>query len=330
MKKALFILCLAAIAMVAMYGTSFAAVGGTCVGCHTMHNSQGGVTMNGQATPIGNLLRGSCVYCHTGNAITAAPQVDGTNNATEQTAGGDFYGDSTNDTTIHNVDLINAILASLGADGVLANNPPGGSALTAQLGCAGTDGCHGNPSGTHNDITGFHHNTSAPYRFLYASTDMSVGVNGKGSETYEDGGATDVDHNIYDADGTNSISAFCAKCHGTFHGPANTNAASPFVRHPTDEEADISNVVAASFTPDNTQLDETPFGFTDGNIGGMSTNDMTTGTAYTTANGFATCVSCHRAHGTDQADLLRFDYSTMDAGNSTDNGGCETCHVGQQ
>ncbi|MEW6600485.1 MAG: cytochrome c3 family protein [Nitrospirota bacterium] len=53
-------------------------------------------------------------------------------------------------------------------------------------------------------------------------------------------------------------------------------------------------------------------------------------TNYTSANGRVICLSCHRAHGSAQNDLLRFDYSTMNAGNSTNNGGCETCHVAQR
>ncbi|MCK4488054.1 MAG: hypothetical protein KAU38_15015, partial [Desulfobacterales bacterium] len=38
------------------------------------------------------------------------------------------------------------------------------------------------------------------------------------------------------------------------------------------------------------------------------------------------CLSCHRAHGTPNNDLLRWAY-TMDAGSGTDNGGCFICHT---
>ncbi|MBW1678120.1 MAG: hypothetical protein JRJ79_16345, partial [Deltaproteobacteria bacterium] len=43
-----------------------------------------------------------------------------------------------------------------------------------------------------------------------------------------------------------------------------------------------------------------------------------------------TCLSCHRAHGTDNHDILRFDYSTQIAGSTGVTAGCLGCHVGQR
>ncbi|MBW2020585.1 MAG: hypothetical protein JRI65_11395 [Deltaproteobacteria bacterium] len=42
-----------------------------------------------------------------------------------------------------------------------------------------------------------------------------------------------------------------------------------------------------------------------------------------------TCLSCHRAHGSDYADLLRWDYSGMVAGTTgtTAGTGCFLCHT---
>jgi len=41
-----------------------------------------------------------------------------------------------------------------------------------------------------------------------------------------------------------------------------------------------------------------------------------------------TCISCHRAHGSQYADLLRWDYATMTAHNgTTGNVGCFQCHT---
>ncbi len=42
-----------------------------------------------------------------------------------------------------------------------------------------------------------------------------------------------------------------------------------------------------------------------------------------------TCLSCHRAHGSPYADLLRWDYDTMIAGNAGDatGKGCFVCHT---
>ena len=39
------------------------------------------------------------------------------------------------------------------------------------------------------------------------------------------------------------------------------------------------------------------------------------------------CISCHRAHGTPYADILRWDYSSCTAGNPNANCGCFACHT---
>ncbi|HIC92409.1 MAG TPA: hypothetical protein EYP21_10200 [Syntrophaceae bacterium] len=39
------------------------------------------------------------------------------------------------------------------------------------------------------------------------------------------------------------------------------------------------------------------------------------------------CLSCHRAHGSPYADMLRWNYSHMIAGDTTKSGGCFTCHT---
>ncbi|MBW1796331.1 MAG: hypothetical protein JRJ38_18260 [Deltaproteobacteria bacterium] len=53
-------------------------------------------------------------------------------------------------------------------------------------------------------------------------------------------------------------------------------------------------------------------------------------TNYTTDGARVTCLSCHRAHGTDNHDILRFDYSTQIAGSTGVTAGCLGCHVGQR
>jgi len=214
---------------------------------------------------------------------------------------------------------------------------------SSKVSCEGEFGCHGvhNSSTPNKGVNGMHHSTTeASYRFLYRQPGNSAAsdgtaVNGKESTTWEatntGGGATTADHNVYDGDGTDSISSFCANCHGGFHESGNTNSASPFVRHPTDEEAVIANVDGTTaFSLNNAQIKETPFGFTNTQVTGMVTTDITTGTAYSTANGKVICMSCHRAHGTGENDILRFDYTSMNAGNSTNNAGCETCHTKQR
>jgi predicted CXXCH cytochrome family protein len=48
----------------------------------------------------------------------------------------------------------------------------------------------------------------------------------------------------------------------------------------------------------------------------------------TTENGaIVMCLSCHRAHGSDQPDLLRWAYAGMQAGTGTADTGCFVCHT---
>jgi predicted CXXCH cytochrome family protein len=39
------------------------------------------------------------------------------------------------------------------------------------------------------------------------------------------------------------------------------------------------------------------------------------------------CLSCHVAHGSDYAGMLRFDYATMIAGSGENGTGCFVCHT---
>ncbi len=39
------------------------------------------------------------------------------------------------------------------------------------------------------------------------------------------------------------------------------------------------------------------------------------------------CLSCHVAHGSDNAGMLRFDYADMVAGGGTNTTGCFACHT---
>ncbi len=51
---------------------------------------------------------------------------------------------------------------------------------------------------------------------------------------------------------------------------------------------------------------------------------------YITEERQVTCLSCHRAHGTENDDLLRWEYSTQDAGTDTADYGCLGCHDRQR
>lgn len=342
-----------------------AQVAGDCGTCHTMHNSQGGVSMSGTTTVYRALTMGNCVGCHTGGpgqTISGGtiPLVNHTSPPTAGTlAGGSFGymgagGSAATDALGHNVAGISTTF-----DSVLGITPPGGTALTGgpMMTCAGTNGCHGNRgvADEYADISGAHHgkNTSGgtngyvdgnglanSYRFL-------AGIKGLEDTDWEASNSS-TDHNVYfgvdratQTDSTTaagSISTLCGKCHGAFHVSAPhvannlgisyaNNMTSPWVRHPTD--FDMNNVKA--------KLDYAGYG----GIGNpyvvqapvASKNVSSTSTRVASVYGVAgdaivTCVSCHRAHGSDQADLLRWDYTKMDAHASTvGETGCFTCHT---
>jgi predicted CXXCH cytochrome family protein len=125
----------------------------------------------------------------------------------------------------------------------------------------------------------------------------------------------------YNSDGTGlrtrkSISAFCAGCHTLFHNTVDINSGgsytSPWLRHPSDIA--LPNVGEyASYDPVNSYSAEAPVAWT---------NPEDTSNR---ATAVVMCLSCHRVHGSDQPDLLRWDYSTMEPGSGLTNG-CFTCH----
>jgi hypothetical protein len=310
--------------------------------------------------PYGALTRGTCLGCHgTGNANKIVsiggsdiPQVYHTDN-TGDLAGGNFAyilgakGSGASDAKGHNViDLGNI-------DDVLTDAPgrfhtP--MARNTELTCAGNNGCHGwrafNSSGSGlTSLKGAHHqNTDGKcdvadqnynsYRFLR-------GVKGlENNGTYKWQNYNADNHNEYYGDITpmagngcqnchnsghssmyvepanHTISGFCATCHGNFHLKegigGDTNA--PFTRHPTDVVLPATGEYAA-YTNYNVQA----------TVGRQTVPDSVSNTV-TPGSDIVTCLSCHAAHATNYADMLKWDYSAMVAGGGG-SGGCFTCHT---
>ena len=346
--------CLLAGIVLLLPGTGQAKVQGQCANCHTMHNSQGGKSMGYQNEPYARelLLRGDCISCHTGtndgsNVVpyvysTTAPTygADGTTGNT--LAGGNFYWVANGDDTAgHNVGTDGFI----SQDATLGTVPPGGTDMGTPVGCAGTTGCHGDPTinGTYPSIKGAHHGDDSvidgstvakSYRFL-------KGVLGNEDSDWEYQ-PTATAHNQYygidRADDTtndgSTISGLCARCHPDFHHRGGTNQdpnagvsyytgqfSSPWMRHPTD--FDMGNTAAGS--------EYRGYGGT-GNAyvvaAPVASSDVSTVLSSVTFNDdtIVTCVSCHRAHGTKYPDLLRWDYSQITAGGGG-SGGCFECHT---
>jgi hypothetical protein len=202
----------------------------------------------------------------------------------------------------------------------------------AQLTCAGTLGCHGNhDSGAGSSISGFHHATNPGYRFLrFYDGSTHTNIKGKGSDDWEKTNVGDNNHNVYyamDDDSSttkDSISVFCSLCHGDFHDQDDTEvSANVWKRHPT--EVLIPTAWDAGSEKVTVDYERNPFAFT-----GTDYDNVNTNSAYDmTDNPRVACISCHRAHATDQPDILRFAYSDMEAGGGN-TWGCLGCHTGQR
>jgi hypothetical protein len=251
-----------------------------------------------------------------------------------------------------------------------SNVPPGWNATigaevgiadswnTNQLTCAGTNGCHGNHDEADDfaDLSGAHHGDdstidgatiASSYRFL-------TGIIGYESEDWEFAPSSTGEHNVYhgssrtDASANNdkaTISYFCSTCHGDYHAGSevvyngSNIGTNPWLRHPSDYDlADAGGEYRFyNGTTEGAQANavyslEAPVALTLDTTNGV-------GPTYTvpsnvdvssTGNAIVTCISCHRAHGSPNADLLRWDYSGMEAGgtvNTVAETGCFVCHT---
>jgi predicted CXXCH cytochrome family protein len=295
-----------------------------------------------------------------------APIVVHTTNPTSQgggstLAGGDFYWVATGlggtDSMGHNVSGLAAADVAISAN--IGNNPPGwdpdatsGLALvgqvaggeaswSSQLTCDGIYGCHGVHSssgilGAHHGNTGLTSNqcnvadtVGNSYRFLGGIKGLE-NADWNWSETaathneyYGVNSPTNRDLSSTTYSDKSTISFSCAECHGYFHSriDSSTAGASPWVRHPTDINLPNSGEYA-SYNPDNANVYSVEAPVARPTVPATSSATVTPGT-----NAIVMCLSCHRAHGSPQADILRWDYSTMLAATGTSDTGCFTCHT---
>ncbi len=115
----------------------------------------------------------------------------------------------------------------------------------------------------------------------------------------------------------NTMTAFCCGCHGKFHVKERSGN---WIRHPADKKIPIQGEYGSytQYDPLTPVARPSLTGWTGPsssvNKGGTVTEDM------------VMCLSCHVAHGSAYDDLLRWDYSTMNAGGGG-SGGCFTCHT---
>ncbi len=332
------VLAVSCLIIVATGNIAGADVGGSCNDCHTMHYSQNGTVPleYGMEGPYEILLKDDCIGCHTAPDGSTDPRddtyhtpfVQGTALSDGQCLAGGFFTDDTDD---ENHDDNSHTLGS--TETPVGYNPSGEDWYKGDDGgehkftCAGATGCHGNQTSVDDTeaIKKGHHNVSSTYRMLYVDGDPVVG---KGCGDYEEGlitgASSDPNYNVYSAgEDEVTISDFCGKCHGNFH----LQGSSPFVRHPTDIDIphtgggyeETWGIVNDNGTAHDTNYDDedrvnNPLGFAE---------------ADETKVGRVTCLSCHRAHGTGNNDILRFDYDLQIAGDG-DVPGCLSCHNNQR
>ncbi|MDP3013134.1 MAG: cytochrome c3 family protein, partial [Candidatus Subteraquimicrobiales bacterium] len=80
----------------------------------------------------------------------------------------------------------------------------------------------------------------------------------------------------------------------------------------------------ATYNPDGSNLYSVEAPVARPTVPAISSNVVTPGAA---GDAIVMCLSCHRAHGSPEPDLLRWTYSGMIAGSGTSDTGCFTCHT---
>ncbi|MBA2849486.1 cytochrome c3 family protein [Thermosulfuriphilus ammonigenes] len=317
---------------------------GDCVGCHT-----GGPNTGTNNIPYVN--------------FTSAPTYGnfGIESGTNTLAGGNFYWVAQgSDAKGHNVSGIAS------QDGAIGLTPPGwnntdfqkngavanGEATwSQQLTCAGTYGCHGDHQYTDDfkAISGAHHTDDSTidgstvgksFRFL-------KGIKGIEDSDWEYQ-PTSTAHNQYyavdrignfvddpSAADPASINYLCAECHGNFHsGTGNTAGAddegstvgSPWIRHPSD--FDMNNVSSKEYGQYPGPFDTAGTYWPGAPVGSTDLSGVKSTVLQAADDAIVLCISCHRAHGTPNDDLLRWDYTQCNASSgSSGNCGCYACHT---
>ena len=353
----LIIACLAFIAPPDVLART-AAMQQRCDSCHTMHNSQNATDDLTGIGPLEALLTSTCYGCH-GNAGFIADQGPGVTPYVWQTspnavysggskntlAGGDFYWVSPAgggiDSKGHNVE-------GIGSQG--PRTAPGGTEFfdaSRPLRCAGADGCHGDRSKS-NEIVAMsrgHHgddgttidgNTVATsYRFL-------LGVVGYEDPDWEFT-SSNADHNQYKGflrandspvalvppvSSQPTISNFCSGCHGDFHnngsgagaGVVDGPMTNPWIRHPVDYGmGSLGGEYAGYGGVSNDYVVDTPLASEDVTASVPKSTNLTAD-----ADTIVMCLSCHRAHGSPNDAILRWDYQSWPGGGYN---GCGDCHT---
>lgn len=224
------------------------------------------------------------------------------------------------------------------------------SPVPEQILCAGAYGCHGSRKveSQTQAMQGTHHAEDEPVLQLGTKAVGTVGqgltpgtsyrfLSGvKGGEVSDwEWTASTTSHNEYygktltgtrtSQSSVETMSEFCASCHGNFHQYTNDTSgdgigytgSSPWIRHPTDIELPNSGEFASYVSYDLTAPIARTVVPADADPDARSS-----GTA------IVFCLSCHRAHASENWDSLRFSYSDMVIGQAGAGAGegCFSCH----
>lgn len=221
---------------------------------------------------------------------------------------------------------------------------------SSQLTCAGKYGCHGDHTkeSSFRGVEGAHHNNSGgpssrasvadrtgnSYRFL-------AGIKGLENSDWNWNETARTHNEYYGSDSPanrefnsgrtykdkDTISFLCAECHGMFHADvaADYSGGTPWRRHPTDIVLPGGDTEYADYNPyDGNQYSvEAPVAR---GVVPVSSDSTVTPGSPGVKGAIVMCLSCHRAHGSDMNDLLRWDYNNIVVGGSN-SGGCFTCHT---
>ncbi|MGQ9569415.1 MAG: cytochrome c3 family protein [Thermodesulfovibrionales bacterium] len=292
-----------------------------------------------------NLL---CVNCHSNSNKDSikilggirVPVVHNTTSPDNPLAGGNFYyvAKGLGNRKGHNVDGIAPL------DTKFFSNPPGydresdpsikGYNIEKPLTCAGTNGCHGNRNieNPFSAIKGTHHADDSPidgsttaksYRYL-KNTDKLKGVLGLEDPDWGQNSSIKK-HNEYSP----SMNNLCANCHGNYYRQDRIGKMSPWFRHPIGivlpEKGEYVNYNPEGLPPSNkTNIriysPDAPVARDPVPSSPLETVEL--------GKDMVFCLSCHMAHAGPYDSLLRWDYDTIESGESN-KGGCLICHTGK-
>ncbi|MDH3190727.1 MAG: hypothetical protein OEM39_08860 [Acidimicrobiia bacterium] len=343
MKSRVFIIAVLTVGMAALFGSPVLALHDDgvahCNACHTMHNSQNGVALNGSdvdinGDPINGLPVGQgypdlllfpnktdvCLRCHDGegsyhvwSADPTVPGGEGRNKGAgdfvflEEDNINDAHAGASNPVLGHAAghSVISGIKGTV-ADPVLALSP-GGAYPGADLACSSCHDPHGTDAFRLTYRDGQSTTSDSGHVINWTATMTGTAINVFG------GIESDSNHNAYNSD----YSAWCGECHGDFH------AASANLVHPAGEIMDSDQVAVYNAYRGTTDCVNNP------PSGGAPCGSGTSVDAFTyvvpfvdpdivstssaqgpdATNSRVACVSCHRAHATSAMDAGRWDFN---------------------